>query len=327
MIDPNTIYKDLPPRTFGKDADAETAKLFNPDFGLDISDQPKWKISDKVTIVAQPVGAPVMRSKNPNQPYTTKEILNSCIECVEAGATCVHVHVRQDNGVPVEDAKNKVRLMHEVVDPLREKYGYSIIIDGSECTMVTFEEEKEMLDAGLSEVVPVNLGHMTPDRLAQAEAYYLESKGIKPGLAVHGIEDIEQAKRCLIDTKLIKPPVYWGILPTIFGGTPLPNQVAMAEYMIKLIKRVEEVSPDYIITVPTPGRPSTYLATLGILMGLDIRVGMEDTYVKWPHKDDVIDNCAKMVSDMIGIAKSLGRRVATADETRIAMGLAPKMKK
>ena len=101
----------------------------------------------------------------------------------------------------------------------------------------------------------------------------------------------------------------------------------MAEYMVRLIKRVREIEPDSFITVPTPGRASMYLATMGILMGLGIRVGMEDTYVKWPHKDDIIDNCGKMVGDMIGIAKALGRRVATADESRMAIGLPSRVKK
>ncbi|MBN1368408.1 MAG: 3-keto-5-aminohexanoate cleavage protein [Dehalococcoidales bacterium] len=324
MVDINTIYKDLPHRMRVGDNEARNKMV---EFGLDLSGLPKWRIPEKVCVTAQPVGMPVMRRQNPNQPYTTAEILRSCLECIHAGATSLHIHVRTEDGKPVEDAQTRIKMMHQIVDPIREMYGYSVMIDGSECTLESFEEEKVLIDADLSEIVPVNMGHMTPDRLAQAEAYYIESKGVKPGIAVHGLEDIEQAKKCLIDTNIIRKPIYWGILPCVFGGVPLDDPIAMAEYMAKVVKRIEEIEPDYFISVPTPGRASTYLATMGILMGLGIRVGMEDTYYKWPHKDDIIDNCGKMVADVIGIAKALGRQVATADESRIFLGLPPKMKK
>lgn len=44
---------------------------------------------------------------------------------------------------------------------------------------------------------------------------------------------------------------------------------------------------------------------------MHVRVGMEDTICRWPHKDDILDSNAKVVAEMVGIAKALGRRPAT----------------
>ena len=69
------------------------------------------------------------------------------------------------------------------------------------------------------------------------------------------------------------------------------------------------------------GRPSFYLGTMAMLLGLHVRVGMEDTYFKWPHKDDIIDRSATVVADTIRLAYILGRRPATADEYRALVNL------
>ena len=60
---------------------------------------------------------------------------------------------------------------------------------------------------------------------------------------------------------------------------------------------------------------------MAMLLGLHVRVGMEDTYFRWPHKDDVIESNAKVVVDTIAMARLLGRRPATANEYRSLIGL------
>jgi hypothetical protein len=42
MIDAKTIYKDLPHRTYGR-----MGNILDPNFGLDLSDQPKLYLTEK----------------------------------------------------------------------------------------------------------------------------------------------------------------------------------------------------------------------------------------------------------------------------------------
>ena len=101
----------------------------------------------------------------------------------------------------------------------------------------------------------------------------------------------------------------------------MPNEFAMVESILWYVRRIREIDPESVIMICSAGRASSYLSTMAMLMGLHVRVGMEDTIYKWPHKDDLIDNNADIISETVNIAKSLGRRPATANEFRELVGL------
>ena len=56
--------------------------------------------TDPVVVTIAPTGADVFRNNNPNIPYTTAEIAEQSIDAARAGATMVHLHVREDDGTP-----------------------------------------------------------------------------------------------------------------------------------------------------------------------------------------------------------------------------------
>ena len=63
------------------------------------------------------------------------------------------------------------------------------------------------------------------------------------------------------------------------------------------------------------------MTTLATMLGLHIRVGTEDTYWRSPLSDDMVQGNVEMVQTASAIAELLGRKVATADEYRAAIGL------
>ena len=69
---------------------------------------------------------------------------------------------------------------------------------------------------------------------------------------------------------------------------------------------------------------STYLATFAMLLGLHVRVGMEDTLWHYPHRDDIIQRNVEHFLQMRQIATLLGRELMTPAEYRQAIGLPPK---
>ena len=59
-----------------------------------------------------------------------------------------------------------------------------------------------------------------------------------------------------------------------------------------------------------------------ILLGVDqIRVGIEDCYWLYPHRDNVIKKNSDAVKLIIDFAKMVGRRLATIEEARQIMGI------
>ena len=185
-------YKNLPPRF---PAPVPDGAVFGPD-GADLDYQPKWKIPDVVGIACHVTGQPIKRAKNPAQPYTPDEIRQSALDCIEAGASCVHIHARTDKGNFVNDKKEHLQMLRDIIVPVREKYGNSVYVDGCVLVDLNFETEKilidAMLDEGLMDSMPLNPGTITPPRLLQAEAAYLMEKGSKPALGLHEDEAIDQ---------------------------------------------------------------------------------------------------------------------------------------
>src|SRR5210317_2629257 len=73
---------------------------------------------EKLIITAAITGSRITRETAPYIPITPEEIVQSAIECRQAGASIVHIHVRDpDTGLGTQD----VEIFRQVVEPLREK--------------------------------------------------------------------------------------------------------------------------------------------------------------------------------------------------------------
>jgi 3-keto-5-aminohexanoate cleavage enzyme len=292
---------------------------------LDIESLHKWDIPEKIAIKAAVVGAFFDRNQNPYQPYTTDEIKKEAMACIEAGATAIHLHVRDENGMVSGD----VELFKQIVNPIKEKYGDKALIDGCAIIGPTFKDQVKPVTEGLFEEAPVNpttgmLGdtvRITPPEFMQLLARTLEKSGARPNITVHDTSSIDNAKRYLIDTGIIKKPYHFLILPALPGLLYMPNQIAMCEALLFCIHRLKEIDPECIISVCASGRASVYVSTLAMLLGCHVRIGMEDTIWKYPHKDEMVKSTSEMVKSAVEVARHLGREVMSANEYRKMVGL------
>ncbi|MBS7527273.1 3-keto-5-aminohexanoate cleavage protein [Fusibacter paucivorans] len=297
----------------------------------DVIVQPKWDISDKVVISTAVVGSFYSKNGNPNQPITPDEIYNSAREAILAGAPIIHIHVRNEDGYNRLDPK----LFNQVIGSLKKEFP-DVMFD---CCLVPryegdWERMLEMLDSKLIDVTPINTtatycGDMlltkAPHIIIQ-KARLVQEHGIIPQIAVYSDGDIDNADRWLFKTGLVETgatgqPSHWLILADLPGGSPMPTKSGMVETFMHLHNRIKEIDKDAVIMVCASGRASSYLATLAVLMGCHIRVGMEDTVWKWPHKDDKIENNAKTFLDYKQLCALLGREVASPNDYRKLIGL------
>ncbi len=192
-------YEDIPGRVF---ADLP----FDPEFGLDLREQPKWDVPEKIIVKAALVGSPIKRTTNPHQPYTTDEIRKESIGCIEAGATSIHFHPREDDGSVVLDPERYLDKLRRIIEPIKETYGDRIIIDGCTATLA-FPGEAALIKSGLFEEAPVNCYSVAPRRLVEAQAQIMQENGVKPQIATYCDGDIDRAKRWLIDAGLVEKPL------------------------------------------------------------------------------------------------------------------------
>lgn len=297
---------------------------------IDIAYQKKWQIPEKIIIKAAVCGSLFTKMQNPNQPWSTDEIKKESLESVEAGAASVHIHVRNEWGIPTGDKK----IFKKVIDPLRKKYKSNVVIDGCALFGRDFLHTLEPVIEGLFEICPVNttatyigdVSFVIPPKTMQAQVDICQQLGVKPQIAVYNMGDIDNAKRHLIDTKIIKKPYYWIIVPNLPGCSPMPDPFKMAHNLINFVKLIYEIDKESIIMVCSSGRASNYLSTMAILLGLHLRIGMEDTIFRYPHKDDLIKNNKEVVISTIKIAEELGRMPVSAKGYRELVGIKYKHK-
>jgi 3-keto-5-aminohexanoate cleavage enzyme len=300
-------------------------QTFLSDKFMDFRNMPKWDIPETIVISVASSGTFIDKDQNPHQPMTADEIRKSYMEGIEAGAVSIHLHVRDMQGRATADLK----VYHSVIDPIREKYGKNVVIDGGAMTGNSFRETIGPISEGLFDLAIVNpttglvgdrLRAMHPSTI-QAQAEYYQACNVKPIIDIHDTACIDNTKKYLIDTGVLRKPYVWHLLLGLPGSFYMPNAMAVVEGLIYMVRRIREIDENSIILVSDPGRASIYMANFAILLGLHIRVGMEDSIWKYPHKDDKIESCREVVESVVSISQNLGRSPATALEFRKMVGL------
>jgi 3-keto-5-aminohexanoate cleavage enzyme len=288
--------------------------------------QPAWEIPQKMIVQSAITGAFFSRKGNPNQPITTAEILDSARKCAAAGASSIHLHVRDDRGYNVLSPEKFM----EVVYPLREEFP-GISIDG--CYVCALEGEweqmKRALDEGVLDAVPINTTAVfqgdalfaKPIPMMLEKTRLILEANAKPIVAVYTDADVMNAQRYLFRSGMLGPGQAWCVLPALPGCSPMENPTQMVNGLLRLVGLIDDVDPDAVILVCAAGRASSYLVTVAAALGLHIRVGMEDTVWRWPHRQDKLESNLQALEGGKQLAQVLGRDVATFAEYRQLVGL------
>lgn len=308
-------YKDVPVPLF-----IPYAEQF-----VDFSRLAKWDIPEKVIVKAAVNGAMLSKENNPNIPVSVDEIKSDIDDCIDAGASGVHIHIRDKDGLPTGD----IGILNSIINPIRERVGTNIVIDGCTVFGESFEDIMQPLTEGLFEVSPVNTCAMYTDQVnfalpipsMKAHTEIAQEFNIKPQIAIYNMGDIDVCKRNLIDTGILKKPYYWIIVIGLPGWSPLPNPLIMFETLVMYKRLIDDIDPESVIMVCASGRATDYLSTAAMLLGMHVRIGMEDSIWIHPHKDDIMSSNKETVESTIRIAHELGREVATADEYRDMVGI------
>jgi 3-keto-5-aminohexanoate cleavage enzyme len=285
-----------------------------------------WDIPEKLAVSVAITGAFFQHEQNPNQPLTPSQILESAREVAEAGASTVHIHVRDDQGYNALDPDR----FRQVIAPLRDEFP-QLVVDG--CLVPALEGEwelmKQVLNSGLLDAAPINttatyIGDslfVKPAPIMIEKVRLINEAGSVPEIAVYTDADVSNADRFLIKSGLIQTPAAWLVLPALPGCSPMDNPRQMIEGLTRTVSAIKDIDPDAFVLVCAAGRASTHVATLAALMGLHIRVGMEDTYWLWPHRDDRVQSNLQALQMGQMISQVVGRPVATQEEYRTMLGL------
>jgi 3-keto-5-aminohexanoate cleavage enzyme len=274
---------------------------------------------DKLIITAAITGSRMTRDVAPYIPITPDEIAQSAIECWDAGAAIVHIHVRDPKtGLGTQD----LNLFRQVVEPLRERTdlllclttsgipGHNLAIE-ERLKPLELEPELASFDAG-----SINLGGSafinTPEFL-EAAAKSMKEKGVKPELEIF---DVGMMVACLQmrDQGYLEEPLHFQfVLGTPWGSPATPKS------FLHLYEHLPENATWSIIGI---GKGHLPMAMMGLILGGHIRVGMEDNI--YYERGVLAKSNAEFVERIVRIAKEYGRETATPREAREILGLRKK---
>jgi 3-keto-5-aminohexanoate cleavage enzyme len=266
---------------------------------------------DKLIITAAITGSRISRSQTPYIPITPEEIAQSAVECWEAGASVVHIHVRNP---ATQIGAQDMELFRRVVEPLRERTDLILCLTTSGIPMLNlpieerlrvldFEPELASLDAG-----SINLGGSvfinTPEFL-EAAAAKMRERGVKPELEIFDVGMIVTCLR-MRDQGLLDEPLHFQfVLGSPWGSPGTPRS---------LLHMREMIPEDATWSVIGIGRTHLPMSMMALIMGGHIRVGMEDNI--YYNRGELVKRNSQFVERIVRIAEDYGREVATPDEAR-----------
>jgi len=255
----------------------------------------------------------------PHLPVTPEEIAEDTKRCYDAGASMVHLHARDAEGAP--DYHKEIYA--EIVRRVREHCPEIIVCVSTSGRVVNgFAERSECLELAdelVPEMASLTLGSLNfptqasvndPQMITALLAKMTERR-IIPELEVFDCGMIDYAKY-LLRRGLLHPPLYFNL----FLGS-LGTIQAKPHHLTSLVEELPEGATWGATGV---GRSQFRINAMAVAMGGHVRVGLEDCAFMDLGKSRPATNL-RLVERIVGVARSMGRGIATPDEARKIIGL------
>jgi 3-keto-5-aminohexanoate cleavage enzyme len=275
--------------------------------------RPAWN-SNPVVVTVAPTGADVFRTNNPNIPYTPEEIAESSLEAAQAGATVVHLHVREDDGTP----SGRPELFHDVISRLRQGSRLITMVSTGGANDMGIDERTTGLEAqpDLSGVESgsMNFGDdvfITPPDAAQGIIERARQAGIGLEVEAFDVGHVISAVHWL-EQGVIPEPMRINLVFGVQGGIDASPEALSA--------MLRPLPPETFWTVTCVGRHHPRMLALALLHGASgIRTGLEDAV--YISRGVLAPSNAALVRAAVELAHAVGRDVATPENAHGLLGL------
>jgi uncharacterized protein (DUF849 family) len=271
----------------------------------------------------------------PAVPVSIEDQIRETVDSVRAGAVAVHMHPRDPK---TGNAQANPKLLAQILGAVFEEVGDFVTLSHTWAAHQLVDyvvETAELLELGQGNrycqgSVVLRSGHLSatgtfhPAENVKAGVKYLEDNDIKPIFQLYDTYVMWDFKRKLLDEGLVrmKPYVFNLHMGKHHAHTIHKDPWSYLQ-LIANYNMVLATEPGAIVGVYPGGRNWLPILVMGLLMGTPlVRVGIEDCYWIYPHRDEVIKKNSDMVTLAREIAERLGRRVVTdPDEARQILGL------
>ncbi|MDG2356294.1 MAG: 3-keto-5-aminohexanoate cleavage protein [Paracoccaceae bacterium] len=291
----------------------------------------------EVVITCAVTGAGDTVGKSNKVPITPKEIADAAIDAAKAGATSVHLHVRDpETGQGSRDPKlfkeavDRVRDdEHDVIINLTAGMGGDWVLNPNKLTepapgtdIISAEERLAHVKECLPEICSIDCGTMnfgngneiyisTPPFLREM-AQLTQKWGVKPELEVFDLGHIRFAKEMIKEGLVDEPPLFQICLGIPWG----------AEQSVDTMKVMKDHLPANCFWAGFGiSRMQMPMVAAAVTLGGNVRVGLEDNLYL---EKGVLASNADLVTKAKGIVELMGAKVLTPEEARKKFNLKKK---
>ena len=257
------------------------------------------------------------KKDNPAVPISVSEQVESTHEAFEAGATLVHLHVRNDDESPTSAPER----FAEVLSGIR-RHCPGIVTQVStggrsgagreRGGMLHLKPDMASLATG-SVNFPTRVYDNAPD-LVEWLATEMAAHGVKPEVEAFDLSMIFQAVAMHRAGKLYGGPLHIQFVMGVKNAMPVDREAF--EFYVKTLRRL---APEATWTGAGIGRDQRTLQKWSLELGGHCRTGLEDNVRL--DRDTLAPSNAALVRQVAELCAQYGRRPATAAEARTLLSL------
>jgi uncharacterized protein (DUF849 family) len=293
-------------------------------------------------ITCAPTGAIHTPTMSPALPVTPEQIAEAALGAARAGASIVHLHVRNpEDGRPVQDPA----LFKEVLAIIKDSSDVVINLTTGGSPHMTVDERIAPAVELAPELASLHMGSMNfglfpmldryPTFQHEWERQHLANKDVVFKNTYADIERIlqlcgDQGTRfefeCydtahlynlahMLDRGLVRPPLFVQTVFGLLGGTGADFEDLA--HMHRTAHRL--FGNEWEWSVLGAGSAQIRLGTIALSLGGNARVGLEDSL--WDGPGRLAESNAAQVERITAIARLLHREIATPEETRRRLDL------
>jgi hypothetical protein len=288
----------------------------------------------KTVITAAITGAVTSKEKTPYLPVSPEEIAVSSLEAAEAGASVVHIHVRDPKtSLPSMD----VEYYRDTVNRIKKENNRVIInlttgpgayylpsmtnlAQGAPSSLLLMPDKRvKHVESIRPDICSIdfNTMHQAGDgirinhrRITREMVKRVQEVGCKPELEIFDSGDFHIAQEFVADGTIESPPLWQFAMGIKYGWSASPETLDYARRQLP----VGAVWSAFGI-----GRMEMPLVAQSWLYGGHVRVGLEDNI--YLEKGVLAKTNAELVSKAVRIIKDLGGQVADYQESRQILNL------
>ncbi|MGE6738990.1 3-keto-5-aminohexanoate cleavage protein [Allorhizobium pseudoryzae] len=265
-----------------------------------------------IAIAVAPNGGRRLKADHPALPLSPAELAECAAECLDAGASLVHIHVRDDAGRHCLD----VARYRAAIDAIRGRVSDRLIIQITTEALGIFKpaEQMDLVRVLHPEACSMALREIVPDASYEsAFAVLLEwmrRERVMPQIILYDLADLERLQE-MLQRGLIPAQD----IPVLFvlGRYTTHQQSSPADLQDFL-----QASPSFAHwSMCAFGRDEAACAVAAALMGGNVRLGFENNLLL--PDGTVAANNAALIAPVRESLRLLGRRIETAETQRAAL--------